>query len=280
MDGCLYDFEGLLGEGGMARVHLGIHRESGREAAIKVPKNGPLGAPRFLREIDVLQRLDHPHVMPILEIDRRRRWYAMPLADYSLADLHQRNPFDCEQLRVALSSLTGALMHSHAYGFVHRDVSPVNLMRLGNGHWVLSDYGLVKASGLDEIKTSPNATFGTPRFSSPEVHLNPAGATAAADAWSVGALASWFTGIGVMAGDDSQFGAFFSPLIDGTIRIDPASRWTMGQIASHLNAKLPAPVRVPVLAATAAPDQCVRCGARAGHDASCRCLGCGFIDFD
>jgi serine/threonine protein kinase len=68
----------------MARVHRGIHRESGREAAIKVPKNGPLGAPRFLREIDVLQRLDHPHVMPILEIDGRRRWYAMPLADNSL----------------------------------------------------------------------------------------------------------------------------------------------------------------------------------------------------
>ncbi len=280
MDGCPYDLERLLGEGGMARVHLGIHRESGREAAIKVPKGGPLGAPRFLREIDVLQRLDHPHVMPILEIDRRRRWYAMPLADYSLADLHERNPFDGEQLRVALSSLSGALMHSHAYGFVHRDVSPVNLMRLGNGHWTLADYGLVKASGLDEIRTSPNATFGTPRFSAPEVHLNPADATATADAWSVGALASWFTGIGVMAGDDSRLGAFFSPVIDGTMRIDPASRWTMDRIASHLNAELPVAVRVPVLAATATPDQCVRCGARTGHDASCRCLGCGFIDFD
>jgi serine/threonine protein kinase len=280
MDECPYVLERLLGEGGMARVHLGIHRESGREAAIKVPKNGPLGAPRFLREIDVLQRLDHPHVMPILEIDRRRRWYAMPLADYSLADLHRRNPFDWGQLREALSSLIGALMHGHAYDFVHRDVSPVNLMCLGNGHWVLSDYGLVKASGLDEIKTSPKAKFGTPWFSAPEVHLNPASATPAADAWSVGALASWFTGIGVMAGDDSRLTALFSPLIDGTIKIDPASRWSMDDVAAYLNTSLPAPVQVPVLAATAIPDQCVRCGARAGHDASCRCLGCGFIDFD
>ncbi|HEX6666523.1 MAG TPA: protein kinase [Solirubrobacterales bacterium] len=279
MDGCPYDLERLLGEGGMACVYLGVHRESGREAAIKVPKGGPLGMPRFLREIDVQQRLDHPHVMPILEIDPRRRWYAMPLADYSLADLHKRNPFDWEQLRVALSSLSGALMHGHVYGFVHRDVSPANLMRLGNGHWVLSDYGLVKASGLDEIKTAPRAKFGTPGFSAPEVHLNPASATAAADAWSVGALASWFTGIGVMAGDDSPLSGAFSPLIDGTMRIDPASRWTMDQIAFSLNAG-PVPVRVPVLAATTAPEQCARCGARAGHDASCRCLGCGFLDFD
>lgn len=264
----------------MARVHLGIHRESGREAAIKVPKGGPLGAPRFLREIDVLQRLDHPHVMPILEIDRRRRWYAMPLADYSLADLHERDPFDWSRLRLALSSLSGALMHSHANGFVHRDVSPANLMLLGNGHWTLSDYGLVKASGLDEIRTSPSARFGTPRFSAPEVHLNPAGATAAADAWSVGALASWFTGIGVMAGDDSPLGAFFSPLIDATIRIDPASRWSVARIASYLSGELPAAVRVPVLAGATAADRCPRCGAQAGRDASCRCLACGFIDLD
>jgi serine/threonine protein kinase len=280
MNGCPYDLERLLGEGGMACVHLGVHRESSREAAIKVPKGGPLGAPRFLREIEVLQRLDHPHVMPILEIDQRRRWYAMPLADYSLADLHERNPLGWEQLRVALSSLSGALMHSHANGFVHRDVSPVNLMRLRNGHWVLSDYGLVKANGLDEIRTSPRAKFGTPWFSAPEVHLKPASATAAADAWSVGALASWFTGIGVMTVDDSRLGALFSPLIDGTVRTDPVSRWTMSRIVSYLNTALPAVVQVPVLAGTAVPDQCVRCGARAGHDASCRCLGCGFIDFD
>ncbi|MGN6588555.1 MAG: protein kinase domain-containing protein [Solirubrobacterales bacterium] len=279
MDGSPYDLERLLGEGGMARVFLGIHRESGREAAIKVPKGGPLGTPRFLREIEVLQRLDHPHVMPILEIDRRRRWYAMPLADYSLADLYERSPFDWEQLRVVLSSLSGALMHSHANGFVHRDVSPVNLMRLRNGHWVLSDYGLVKATGLDEIRTSPKAKFGTPWFSAPEVHLQPASATAAADAWSVGALASWFTGIKVMAQDNSGLKALFSPLIDGTVRTDPSSRWTMSRITSYLNAELPAAVQVPVLA-NAAPDQCARCGARAGHDASCRCLGCGFLDFD
>jgi hypothetical protein len=54
----------------------------------------------------------------------------------------------------------------------------------------------------------------------------------------------------------------------------------MDDIAACLNTSLPAPVQVPVLAATAVPDQCIRCGARAGHDASCRCLGCGFIDFD
>ena len=97
MDGCPYDLEQLLGESGMARVHLGTHPQSGREAAIKVPKVGPLGAPRFLRQIDVLQRLDYPHVMSILEIDCRRRWYAMPLGDTPWPDLHERNPFDWDR---------------------------------------------------------------------------------------------------------------------------------------------------------------------------------------
>jgi serine/threonine protein kinase len=73
-----YEIGRLIGEGGMARVFEGVHTERGFRAAIKFPKGGPWAFERFRQEIEALEQLDHMHVMPLLGVDRRRGWYAMP----------------------------------------------------------------------------------------------------------------------------------------------------------------------------------------------------------
>ncbi len=276
LTGCPYEPGMLIGEGGMAQVYLGTHRQSGRLAAIKVPKGGEWARERFRQEIEAMDRLEHPHVMPLLEADPQRRWFAMPWAEYSLRELHRRDPFDWPALRKALSSIAGAMMHAHSNGCIHRDASPDNLLRLRNAHWALSDFGIAKLEGDQSFGTETGEHFGTRDFSAPEVHADPASATAAADCWSIGALASWFTSIRQGQTSASEQESAWLALIEGTMCHEPAERWTLPRIAAHLDS-LPA-MRPLIAVATSPAEICARCGVGAGLDGSQRCRGCGFIE--
>jgi serine/threonine-protein kinase len=94
-----------------------------------------------------------------------------------------------------LSQLCSALVEAHAVGLVHRDVKPANLMLCVRGlvsdHLKVLDFGLVKAPAEDG---DPNATdttalLGTPLYMAPEAILDPSKVGAAADLYSVGAVA-------------------------------------------------------------------------------------------
>src|SRR6476469_8447518 len=65
-----YTIERLLGQGGMATVHLAEERKHGRKVAIKVLRQelgASVGAERFLREIGIAARLSHPHLLPLID---------------------------------------------------------------------------------------------------------------------------------------------------------------------------------------------------------------------
>lgn len=273
--GCPYHPGAKIGEGSMARVYFGTHRRSGRPAAIKVPKGGPWAVDRFRREVDVMDKLDHPHVMPLLEADPERRWYAMPWAEYSLADMHRRDPLDWPGLHRALCSVTGGMMHAHANDCIHRDASPANVLRLQNSHWALSDFGIAKIFGRAPMATRSNEHFGTPDFSAPEVYADPSNATSAADAWSIGALASWYTGLLPGKPPKSSQDEIWLELIEHTMRRNPSERWSIPEITSYLNA---IEVDRPLLEGRSILlDVCPRCGQSAGRDSAERCRRCGFL---
>lgn len=273
---CPYVPGTLIGEGAMARVFYGTHGRTGRPAAVKIPKDGPWAVGRFRQEVDAMDRLDHPHVMPLLEADLARRWYAMPWAECSLRQLRQRDPFGWPKLRKVLSSVAGGMMHAHANDCVHRDASPDNILRLRNGHWVLSDFGIAMLRSAARRGTETGQHFGTPDFSAPEVYADPKTATPAADAWSIGALASWFTSIRAGQNPTSEAGLAWLELIEHTMRNNPTERWTIPAIATYLD-QMP-PERAPVNAGGGAlPDSCPRCGESAGLDAAQRCKRCGFL---
>jgi serine/threonine protein kinase len=270
--GCPYEIGMLLGEGGMARVYLGTHRGTGRQAAIKIPIGGPWAHERFRAEVDVMDRFDHIHVMPLLEADPARRWYAMPWALHSLHDLHRANPAAWDALRKALSSVAGALMHTHARDCIHRDVSPDNILQLRNGHWVLADFGIAKVPGVARRGTRLGERFGAEGFTAPEL---PHEATPATDSYVIGAVASWFTAIRPGQRPTSRAGIEWLELIEGTLRHDPSSRWTIAEIASQLDRMDLEPA--PVFAGGHRLDSCLRCGASDGVDAAERCVRCGYM---
>jgi serine/threonine-protein kinase len=140
-----YTLERELGRGGMAVVFLGRDLRHERAVAIKVlhPElAAALGPERFLREIRLAGRLDHPTILAVLDSGafEGRVWYAMAYVDGG--SLRQRLQREVqlgigEAVRIAVP-VAGALEHAHRHGIVHRDVKPENIPVRGcrSAHYV------------------------------------------------------------------------------------------------------------------------------------------------
>jgi serine/threonine-protein kinase len=171
-----YHLERELGAGGMATVYLAHDLRHDREVAIKVLRSDvaqSLGAERFLREIRLAARLNHPNILPLFDSGEAAGalYYVMPKVDgESLRDRLERSrqlPVD-EAVRIAVE-VAGALDHAHRHGVVHRDIKPENIM-LQEGHALVADFGVGKALSAVEGQafTQTGMSVGTPAYMSPE----------------------------------------------------------------------------------------------------------------
>jgi tetratricopeptide (TPR) repeat protein len=176
-----YTIEGELGRGGMATVWRARDLRHERFVAIKVlhPElAGAIGIDRFIREVRLTARLQHPNIVPILDSGvlsgadgTSLPWYAMPYLEGEslrtrLAREHQL-PID-EALNIT-EAAGNALDAAHRDGIVHRDIKPENVF-LSGGHVYVVDFGIAKAL-LDtgaEALTSTGLSIGTPAYMSPE----------------------------------------------------------------------------------------------------------------
>ena len=171
-----YAFDRELGRGGMATVYLVRDVLHDRPVALKVllPELGAaVGAERFLREIRLAARLQHPNILPVLDSGESagQVWYAIPFIEGgSLRQRLLREPQLPlgEAVRIA-TQVASALAFAHARGVVHRDVKPENILLTGD-QCVLADFGI--ASALDaagtERLTGTGHSLGTPGYMSPE----------------------------------------------------------------------------------------------------------------
>jgi tRNA A-37 threonylcarbamoyl transferase component Bud32/tetratricopeptide (TPR) repeat protein len=191
-----YRLDGEVGQGGMATVYRCEDLKHDRTVALKVlrPEIGAmLGAERFLLEIRVTARLQHPHILPLLDSGEAAGllYYVMPfVTGESLRvrlDRERQLPVT-EAVRLA-QEVAGALGCAHAEGVIHRDVKPENIL-LSGGRAILADFGIARA--VSEVGTArlteTGLAIGTAAYMSPEQAAGERNLDARSDLYSLGAV--------------------------------------------------------------------------------------------
>ena len=171
-----YRIDRELGAGGMATVYLAHDIKHDRDVAIKVlhPDLGAaLGGERFLSEIRTTARLQHPHILPLLDSGEANGllYYVMPLVtgETLRARLEREKQLPiADAVRIA-REVASALDYAHRQNVIHRDIKPENIM-LQDGHALVADFGIGKAISDTTANTLTQAgmSVGTPAYLSPE----------------------------------------------------------------------------------------------------------------
>ncbi|MGH7703862.1 MAG: protein kinase domain-containing protein [Gemmatimonadales bacterium] len=176
-----YRIDEEIGRGGMATVYLAEDLKHGRQVAIKALRPDLLRGyepERFLREIRIAARLNHPQILPLHDSGMVEYapgmpgpYYVMPyMGCESLRDRLRREkqlPIDAT-LRIT-RGVAAALDYAHRQNVLHRDIKPENIM-LHEGEPVVADFGVARAISVasETHVTDPGMAIGTPAYMSPE----------------------------------------------------------------------------------------------------------------
>jgi serine/threonine protein kinase len=192
-----------IGRGGYAEVFLAEHRERpGEFVAFKRPLAVPYARERMAREIEVQRTFDNPHVMPILDAAEDGSWFVMPVAEGNLEDLWSSGKLGRDPDFVAteiLNAVALGLEPGHDAGYVHRDISPRNILALADEaepcrrRWVVADWGAVKrpAGESTDRYTRTGDGLGTQGFAAPETWDDAHHVGCDADVYSIGRVVAW-----------------------------------------------------------------------------------------
>jgi len=174
-----YEIIRMLGHGGMNRVYLARDVSNQREVVLKFPHDDLLGNiavfERYKREAEIGNRLHHPHVQQLLNVDEKRSEEYL-VVEYikgqtlrAVLEEHAPNPLPvAEAIRITLH-MCDTLAYCHEQGIFHRDMKPENIMIQEDGNSKIIDFGIALLEGARRVTwRGLSGTVGTPDYMSPE----------------------------------------------------------------------------------------------------------------
>jgi serine/threonine protein kinase/tetratricopeptide (TPR) repeat protein len=171
-----YTIEYELGHGGMATVYLASDVKHDRDVALKVLRPelaAAVAVERFLLEIRISARLDHPHILTLIDSgsDGGFLWYVLPFVrgESLRQKIDREGQLAVQEAITITTQIASALDYAHRLGVIHRDIKPENVL-LHEGEAMLTDFGIALA--VEEVGqsrlTQSGLTPGTPLYMSPE----------------------------------------------------------------------------------------------------------------
>ncbi|HKR09278.1 MAG TPA: serine/threonine-protein kinase [Gemmatimonadaceae bacterium] len=244
-----YEFERELGQGAFATVYLARDLKHERKVAIKVlhaDPNSEMGELRFIREIRMLARLQHPNILPLHDSGHVETllYYVMPyVSGETLRDrIDRERQLSADAACNIARDIADALSYAHQQGIIHRDIKPENIL-LSAGHPMLADFGIARVidiAGVKQLTRTGMGSPGTPAYMSPEQLLGDREVDGRSDTYSLGCvLFEMLTGKPPFAGKDGFVKRFTeSPPVASSIRKD-APVW-MDRVVETALARNPA----------------------------------------
>src|SRR6187399_3341370 len=180
----------------MATVYLAEDLKHRRNVAIKVLRpelSAVIGADRFVREIQTIANLQHPHILGLIDSGEVNgtAYYVMPFVEgESLRDRLAREkqlPI-ADSVRIA-TEVASALDYAHRHGVIHRDIKPENIL-LHEGQALVADFGIalaLSAAGGTRM-TETGMSLGTPHYMSPEQAMGEREITGRSDVYALGCM--------------------------------------------------------------------------------------------
>src|SRR5229473_2604463 len=180
----------------MATVYLAEDLKHHRQVALKLLRPelaAPLFSDRFLREVRITARLNHPHILPLLDSGEAHGfvYYTMPYVEgeslRGRLEREQQLPLD-DAIQIA-REVADALSYAHSHDFVHRDIKPENIL-LESGHAVVADFGIARAitAAAGERVTETGIAVGSPAYMSPEQSVGEQALDGRTDIYSLGCV--------------------------------------------------------------------------------------------
>ncbi len=188
--------EEALSENETATVFRVRDGEQGPRLALKLVRSADAAASHLQREIRLLRRLSHPHLVSIVEGGEADGcvWLATSWVEGGSLEERVRGTGVLSEAegRVVADQLLDALGSAHALGVVHRDVKPANVLLDAARPWpyaVLGDFGLAAPASVETPSrlTTTGSMKGTPRYMAPEQLRDAKRAGPAADQFGLAA---------------------------------------------------------------------------------------------
>jgi serine/threonine-protein kinase len=172
-----FQIRGHIAKGGMSDIYRAYDFLTGKEVVLKIPDIMSIGDPaqyeRFQRELEVMQKLNHPAVQKGLGSGRFNNTpyliTELVVGDSLREIIRTRAPLPVEESLTLIMKITDGLAHCHEQGIIHRDIKPENILITDEGQPVILDFGLTLTKNSTRVTYANfSAVAGTPDYMAPE----------------------------------------------------------------------------------------------------------------